>query len=74
MATQKLKKQKKVKTKRPPSKMRAHQHTHAFILEPDGRVTCECDPLMTFAHTAKEAKKISDWFAKVSDFLRSKSP
>jgi hypothetical protein len=72
MAIRKLKNQKKAKVKKPMSRMRAHRHTHAFILEPDGRVTCECDPFMTFAHTAGEAQKISDWFSKVSEFLRSK--
>ena len=73
MATQKLKKVAKRKVSKPKRMMRAHKQTHAFVLELDGRVTCECDPLMTFAHSAKEAKKISDWFAEVSKFLRSKS-
>lgn len=72
MAIPKLKKQRKEKVKKPIVCMRAHRHSHAFVLEPDGRVTCECDAFMTFAHSAREAERISSWFLEVSKYLRSK--
>lgn len=72
MAIRKLKNRKKAKVKKPKGTMRAHRHSHAFVLEPDGRVTCECDFFMTFAHSAREAEKISSWFLQVSKYLRSK--
>lgn len=73
MAIQKSKKQTRQKVIKPKKTMRAHRHTHSFVLEADGRVTCECDPFMTFTSSAGEAKKVSDWFLSVSNYLRSKN-
>lgn len=70
MATQKSNKKKLTK---PKTQMRAQRHSHAFVLEQDGRVTCECDPFMTFANGAGEAQKISEWFNKVALYLREKN-
>lgn len=73
MAIRKLNKRNKKRVRKPKSRMKAHRHAHSFILEPDGRVTCECDPFMVFANGAGEAEKISLWFGDVSQYLRAKN-
>lgn len=73
MATPKLKRQTKRKVIKPKKTMRAHKHTHSFVLEQDGRVTCECDAFMIFTRSSQDAKKVSDWFSAVSTYLRSKN-
>lgn len=73
MATLKSNKKNKQKIKKPKSTMRANRHAHAFILEPNGKVTCECDPFMVFVNGAGEAEKISAWFGDVSQYLRAKN-
>lgn len=73
MATRKSKKQTKQRVKKPKAKMRAHKYAHSFVLEQDGKVTCECDPFMVFTSSFVQAKKVSDWFLNVSLYLKSKT-
>ena len=63
---------KRKKVRKPTILFRSNKHTHGFFLERHGYVTCECDPLMTFASNYKDAKKIGEWFLKVADYLKDK--
>jgi len=63
----------KTTTRKPKKYFKPSNNTHGFFLEDYGTVTCECDHYMTYARSAKDAKKISEWFLKVSKFLKKRS-
>ncbi len=58
--------------RKPINLFRSGKMNHGLFLEEHDNVTCECDPLTTYSTNSKEARRLSEWFLKVANYLEKK--